>query len=383
VVSVGQGTGRKTVWRSLPQCKGKRDAELACAKIVQEIAGGGFALSDNVTLAQWAEHWISIGCPGQRRQAIGAQANERYETCLKVHVLPVLGHRPLQKLQAAEIDALYTALADKLAPRTLRGVHVILNSCLSTAVRTHKLARSPIADLAKIPSLGESDHGVALDEAQLRKLIVGFSGHPLHAIVNVAAFTGARRSEILALRWEDFNPTTATLRIERSVEHTRRAGLRVKGPKSERGKRTIEIDAGLVTLLQAERDRHLRIVAGVPDGVDVDLSLIKLPAGALMFPAPPGPGEQVSLPKLRTPRSVTESFQIRAARIGFPDLCFHDRRTTCQTMLLDAGVPVATVAARGGHDPAVLLRTYAKRTRKGDGMAVSAIAAIARNVTGK
>jgi integrase len=348
VVSVGQGTARKTVWRSLPQCKGKKEAELACGKIVQEIAGGGFALPDNATLAQWAEHWISIGCPGQRRQAIGAHANERYETCLRVHVLPVLGHRPLQKLQAAEIDALYTALADKLAPRTLRGIHVILNSCLSTAVRTHKLARSPIADLAKIPSLGESDHGVALDETQLRKLIVGFSDHPLHAIVNVAAFTGARRSEILALRWEDFDPEARTLRIERSIEHTRRAGLQIKGPKSERGKRTIEIDAGLATLLLAERDRALRLVAGVPDGVDVNLSLIKLPAGALMFPAPPRPGEQVS-----------------------------------PTMLLDAGVPVATVAARGGHDPAVLLRTYAKRTRKGDGMAVSAIAAIARNVTGK
>jgi hypothetical protein len=31
-------------------------------------------------------------------------------------------------------------------------------------------------------------------------------------------------------------------------------------------------------------------------------------------------------------------------------------------MLLDAGVPVHVVAARCGHDPAVLLRSYAKRT---------------------
>jgi integrase len=254
---------------------------------------------------------------------------------------------------------------------------------LSTAVRTRKIAKSPIADLAKVPSRGESDHGTALDETQLRKLIQGFRDHPLHTIVNVAALTGARRSEILALRWEDFDPIAKTLRIERSVEHTRRHGLRVKGPKSERGNRTIEIDAGLVTLLLAERERHLRIVTGVPDGVEVNLSLIKLPAGALMFPAPPAPGEQVSLTKLRTPQSVTEAFQTRAAKIGLPDLRFHDLRTTCQTMLLDAGVPVATVAARGGHDPAVLLHTYAKRTRKGDGMAVSAITAIARNVTGK
>jgi hypothetical protein len=35
-------------------------------------------------------------------------------------------------------------------------------------------------------------------------------------------------------------------------------------------------------------------------------------------------------------------------------------------MLLDKGVPVHVVAARGGHDPAVLLRSYAKRTKKAD-----------------
>lgn len=36
----------------------------------------------------------------------------------------------------------------------------------------------------------------------------------------------------------------------------------------------------------AERERHLRIVAGVSDGVADDPSLVKLPAGALMFPNP-------------------------------------------------------------------------------------------------
>ena len=33
-------------------------------------------------------------------------------------------------------------------------------------------------------------------------------------------------------------------------------------------------------------------------------------------------------------------------------------------MLLDAGVPMRVVAERCGHDPAVLLRDYARRTKK-------------------
>jgi integrase len=51
----------------------------------------------------------------------------------------------------------------------------------------------------------------------------------------------------------------------------------LKGPKTERGKRTITIDDGLIPLLIEERDRHRRLVAGIPDRAGVDLSLVELP----------------------------------------------------------------------------------------------------------
>jgi ABC-type transporter Mla MlaB component len=41
-----------------------------------------------------------------------------------------------------------------------------------------------------------------------------------------------------------------------------------------------EIDDDALAWLLAERERHLRILAGVPDAASVDLSLVKLP-GAL------------------------------------------------------------------------------------------------------
>jgi integrase len=49
-------------------------------------------------------------------------------------------------------------------------------------------------------------------------------------------------------------------------------------------------------------------------------------------------------------------------------------------MLLDRGVPVHVVAARCSHDPAVLLRNYAKRTRKADTTAAAVIDALSRGV---
>jgi integrase len=379
VLSVRDETGKRRVqWRSLPGCKGKREAQIECAKLINEIADGSFVVTNQTTLAEWVEHWLSIGAPGKKRKAVGNRSLERYGQLLRVHVKPTLGNRPLQKLQSTEIDTLYARLGDT---RTARHIHSVLGACLGTAARTRKIARNPMLDVVKVPSPGEPDHGIALEPDQLRTLVQGFRGSVFFPIVAVAAFTGARRNEVLALRWEDFDPDAKTLRIERAVEHTKKHGFQIKGPKTERGKRTIEIDGDLVALLRAEHDQHLRIVAGVPAGAAVDLSLVKLPASALMFPCPPASGEDFSFTKLRRPRDVTRGFKKRAAKLGFPaKLRFHDLRGTHETLLLDAGVPVHVVAARCGHDPAVLLRSYAKRTRKADKTAADVIGSISRGV---
>ena len=69
----------------------------------------------------------------------------------------------------------------------------------------------------------------------------------------------------------------------------------------------------------------------------------------------------------------------RARKLGF-DERVHDLRGGHETALLDAGVPVHVVAARCAHDPAVLLRIYAKRTRKADASAADVIAALSKGV---
>ena len=159
-----------------------------------------------------------------------------------------------------------------------------------------------------------------LEADQLPKLVQGFKGSTLFPIVATAAFTGTRRNEILALQWDDLDAEKKTLRIERALEETDAHGLRIKGPKTERGKRTIAIDDQLIALLLAERERYLRVMAGVSDRTTVDLSLVKLPEGALMFPNPPARGEDFSFTKLRNPRNTTKEF-VRTRRCCSTRVC--------------------------------------------------------------
>src|SRR5262245_42940663 len=191
-------------------------------------------------------------------------------------------------------------------------------------------------------------------------------------------FRSSLRNEILALRWSDLDAEKKSLRIERALEETDAHGIRFKGPKKDSHKRTITIDDDLLAMLLAERDKHLRIVAGIAPSATVDLSLIKLPKDAFMFPHL---GADLSFVAPRRPRDITKAFAAKAKKLGFP-IRLHDLRGTHETLLLDAGVPLTTVAERCGHDPVTLLRNYAKRTRRADTSAASVIGVISKGILG-
>src|SRR5262245_42796848 len=351
----------ENAWRLRYRVKGRRfsqtfhgsllDARKELRRLLKSGDDGTYVAPDKITLAQWVDQWIAAGAPGRWKKRVGRRTLQRYAELLRCHVVPTLGARPLQQIQATEIDALYRKLEGTMASRTAQHVHKVLNSCLATRVRKGLLMANPIDRAEQIPSPGEGYHGMVLDADQLRVLVEGFRGLALFPIVAVAAFTGARRGEILALRWNDLDIEKKTLRIERAVEQVHGQPLALKEPKTARGTRTITIDDDLIALLLTEKDKHLRIKAGVPDGVVFDLSLVRLPDDALMFPSPGRPGDDFSFTRLRNPDNDTLTFARKAARLGFPGLRFHDLRGTHETLLLDAGVPIHVVAARCGHDP--------------------------------
>lgn len=383
----------ENVWRLRYRVNGKRyhktfrgtlsDARKELRRLIRSGDTGEHVAPDRTSLGEWIDRWIALlerqqdGGERRRRGLVNARTIERYAELLRCHVKPTLGPRPVQQIQPSEIDDLYVKLEKNLAPRTVHHVHTVLGACFKSAVRKGLVAVSPVAR-AEAPSPGEADHGMVLDEDQLRRLLEGFRGSVLFPIVAVAAFTGARRNEILAMRWADLDAANKTLRIERALEETMAGGRRLKEPKTRRGTRTIQIDDDLLALLLAEREKYLRLEAGVPEAAQVDLSLVKLPGDALMFPSLAG--QRFGFTRLRDGHAVTRQFVRRARKLGFPKLRFHDLRGSHETLLLDAGVPVHVVAARCGHDPAVLLRSYAKRTRKADTSAAAMIGKLSKSI---
>jgi integrase len=275
---------RKTIHGSLTEAK----KELR--RLIKSGDVGEHVEPDKITVAQWIDQWIKAGAPGRKKKKVGQRTLERYEELLRVHVKPKLGARPLQKLAATEIDELYVELETKMAPMTLHHVHVTFNSCLSTAERKGLLVANPMRRAEQVPSPGESDHGVALDEPDLAKLVTGFKpSTTMYAPVAVDAATGARRNELLAFRWTDHNPEKKTLRVERALEVTKKFGMRFKPPKTKRGLRTIALDDGTNAILLKEKQNISRSVPAFLTAPKLTCHWFGCPR--MRSSSPPSPGQ--------------------------------------------------------------------------------------------
>ena len=102
-----------------------------------------------------------------------------------------------------------------------------------------------------------------LSPEQIAEVLTKLEGHALYPIVALALATGMRRGELLALQWGDIDQYSATLGVERSVEETK-AGLRVKSPKTKRGRRNVTLPPEAVAMLRAHKAKRLelRLVLG-------------------------------------------------------------------------------------------------------------------------
>ena len=181
-----------------------------------------------------------------------------------------------------------------------------------------------------------------LPAQQAQAAIERLRGRPLHVIATVLLGTGARRNEVLALRWSDIDLDGGTLRIERALEHTTRGGLVFKMPKTKWGKRTITLAPGTVAELRAHRlaQQEQRLALGMG----------RVPNDALVFAMPDGSPLH--------PTAVSQEWR-RVMRQAGLELTLHSLRHTHASTLINAGIDMLTISRRLGHgSPAITLNVY-------------------------
>jgi integrase len=89
-----------------------------------------------------------------------------------------------------------------------------------------------------------------MSQEQLEKLLAAAEGWS-YDFIYIAAFTGVRRGDLLALRWQDVNLKDKSIQIRQSVSKLSWGRLVFREPKTKSSIRLISIDDDIIKILKS------------------------------------------------------------------------------------------------------------------------------------
>ncbi|HEV2125170.1 MAG TPA: site-specific integrase [Chloroflexota bacterium] len=292
--------------------KTRKDVQGKLRASQRDVDAGLDVAADRQTLAQYLDRWLSASV----KPSVKVKTYEGYESIVRVRVVPCLGRKPLSRLTALDVQALYADLeAVALSNRSIHHTHRVLRLALSQAVRWGLIVRNP-CDGATPPRPGRAEMRV-LTQEQVAVFLDATRDHPSHALYVLAVTTGMRQGELFGLKWADIQLDEGKLMVRRALQRQNEAGLVFIEPKTARSRRTILLSQRAISALREHRRRQLeeRLRQG-PEWQDADLVF----CNAIGLPPDPGWQRQV--------------FRQTLKQLGLPVIRFHDLRHTAATLLL-------------------------------------------------
>ena len=322
----------------------KKQAQAVMDKMKVELERGYVYDPSNMKLADWITQWLDYYLPN-----IEETTRTHYKDAIRLHIIPDLGHVPLNLLKTTSIQAWVNDLSNKkgLSPKSVRNIYLNLKAALTKAVVLRMLPYNPCEGVvlpkatkykATIYTVQEMSH--LLDVAR---------GTDMFIPVLLATNLGLRRGEVLALRWEHIDFDKAVVHIRENKVITDKGAL-TKAPKSAAGIRDITLGDSILRELKlahaSYNSRKLFMGAAFKDS-------------GLVFSQEDGSAYR--------PESLTRMWRRFLTKNQLKDVRFHDLRHSCATALLEAGVDPKTVQNRLGHsDITMTLNIYAHCTQNMD-----------------
>jgi integrase len=297
-------------------------------------------------LASYSAAWLATRVRTDGRP-LSPSTKLLYRNTLNRQVLPVLGELPLNAITPVMVREWYAAL--DTGPRQRAAAYSLLRTILNTAVADDMIIASP----CRVRGAGNAKRVKKIKPATLAELEVIVEAMPqrYRAMVLLAAWCALRFGELAELRRADFDVSAAVVRVRRGVIRGDQ-GRTVKDPKSDAGKRDVNIPPHLVPMIKD----HLR------DHVAASQT-------ALVFPAAGG-GHMA-------PSSLYAVYFPARAKAGRDDLAFHDLRHTGATLAAATGATLAELMARLGHSTVSAAMRYQHAAAERDKAIAAALSDLA------
>lgn len=327
-LSLGKGPDGKYKyqWISLGKVK-MTEAKTRLTELLHKMDTGSYTVQGKVTVSEYLTRWLE----DYAKVNLSPRGFERYAGIINKYFIPEFGNIALVKLKPEHLQRHYTGLiAAGLNINTARYHHAVIHKALQVALKWQLVSRN-VADAIN-PGRVRREEMQTWNEIELNAFLDTARDSQYYALFYTALFTGMRRSELLALRWQDIDFIFSQLYVNRSLHHLKDGSYVYTQPKSARSRRTIALPASLALVLQKYREERER---------DAEMCGLTINGSDLAFGALDGC-------PLR-PNTITRAWQNLAIKAGVKVIRLHDARHTHATLMLKQGIHPKIVQERLGH----------------------------------
>jgi integrase len=327
-------------------------ARAARARLLLEVDDGRHAGSD-ITLADVIDDWLAQLEKVER--APKTLKDYRYDA--DRYWIPGLGQRKVREITRAQIQDVLNDLIDQgLSTPTLRHIRACISGAMTHASRQDWIARDPTKPKLLVLPPMRSKRAIVPAPADVVVLLraATLSERPeMSRVIWLGAVTGARNSELRALRLSDFDAAEGRLGIERAIS----AG-KVWSTKN-RQIRDNHLDDVTIAVV-VEQIEWMRARAAAAGGT--------LDDDAYLF------SEDLQGRTHWSESIVTKFFAKLADDNDLEQYTFKHLRKFMDTWGQELGFSREDVAKRAGHDPEVAWKAYTGQVAAKDRALSAAIA---------
>ena len=307
----------------------------AFAATFEKSCREGIVSDSRQTFAQYCAYVLEL------KESRGAKHSTiaRYKDLAR-RIYPAIGHLKLRELRADHLNDLYTQLGrdgqnkrgGKLSPKTILEHHRLISTVLEQAVK-EGLVPFNVAGRATLPKV-ERKEANYFQPHQVEAIRQALEEEPLKwkMLVHLLLVTGARRGELLGLKWDKVDFDRCQISICNAVLYSADVGVYESTPKTERSKRTITLPAQTMELLSQYQTWQ--------NGERLRLGAYYQNQGFVFSQDDGGPMH---------PDSVTDWLRKFSRRHGLPHINPHAFRHTMASLLYFNGVDSVSISKRLGH----------------------------------
>jgi integrase len=319
----------------------EKSAKLARDKARVSLSTSNYVSPNKITLGEYLTTWINEVHANQLK----ATTLERYKRVINRYLIPELGAIKLQDLRPSHVQGLYsnlltrsTVTGNPLAPQTVTLIGAVLKKAIKYAVDVEGLIAVNPVNRVPLPK-GKGSIPTPWSIQELNTFLDVARSHRLFFFFRLSAFTGARRGELLALKWSDFDGSAITISKNRIT-----AGKEVIEQNSTKGgtngQRRVPLDKETIELFNVHRVSQIKERMALGEFWQETGYVFVQESGLPLYP--------------HTPSDLFKKLLIKA---GLRPTRLHDQRHLHATELLRLGEPLHVVANRLGHRDAMVTAT--------------------------